>query len=119
MLIGPGYFLSENTSTQANDKVANVFRLIVGEGADGSVITGLYFSSFLTIQNITRSGSTGTNPPGNITVTRNWIIRLNISNDITNGVLATQNYISERLDLDRRIENVTITNNIFIDKEVS
>jgi hypothetical protein len=45
VLIGPGYFLNENDSTQHNKAVASVGGLYLYSGSDGSVVSGLYLDA--------------------------------------------------------------------------
>ena len=62
IIIGPGYFLNENSGQQANPTTATIGRLILNSGSDGSLITGL---------TITTSGNAHEINTGNITISRN------------------------------------------------
>lgn len=62
IIIGPGYFLNENSGQQANPATATIGRLILNSGSGGSVITGL---------TITTIGNAHEINTGNITVSRN------------------------------------------------
>lgn len=40
-IIGPGYYLTQNSETQVNKEIAEIHYLILGEGADGTHLIGL------------------------------------------------------------------------------
>ena len=61
VIIGPGYFLNENDSTQANIVSAKLNDVVFMSGSEGSIISGMYINGNIHI---------GTN---NITIERNFI----------------------------------------------
>jgi len=80
-IIGPGYFLTDNDSTQANGLVATVNGSITfNTGSSGSKITGIDFST-ITIY------------VSNISVTRCNGSQINLYNTIEN-ILISQNFVS-------------------------
>jgi hypothetical protein len=84
VIIGPGYFLNENDSTQANQLSATLGTIVFNPGAESSVITGTTTSSiYLRCNNIllkrNRLGYTQIGDAGavsNIAILQCWIERL-------------------------------------------
>ncbi|MFP4091654.1 MAG: hypothetical protein ACLFT3_15210, partial [Cyclobacteriaceae bacterium] len=92
-IIGPGYFLGANQNTQASNLTASIQDLNIGEGADGTTITGVDFSSRFSniVINTERfDGSRGNDGPSNISFIRNAIHIISIV-DATN-TLISQNF---------------------------
>lgn len=100
-LIGPGYFLASNDSTQANVSAAYISgSLYFNPGAEGTYMAGL------TINQIYISAS-------NLIIERNNISGIRIGNTFDVGnVVIRQNYISS-LDDGSHYTSAVIKNNIF------
>ena len=49
IIVGPGFFLGENDSTQANKVAATLNSLNMNTGSEGSVVTGVSMSASLTL----------------------------------------------------------------------
>jgi len=97
-LIGPGYFLAENDSTQVNKQAAEFYWLSFREGSSGSKVMGLSVS-FLYIHT------------DNITVRRNYIHRVRIYEGNNQNI--SENYITEQIqNPNSNITDGFITNNI-------
>jgi hypothetical protein len=106
IIIGPGYFLSDNDSTQANKAPASIYIITFGRGSDGSVITGINITYIIYISDCS-----------NITVQRNYIAQnvyfYNYRNNITN-ILIKQNFINGSIYQNsgtKAITNLFILNN--------
>lgn len=95
-LIGPGYFLGDNSSTQASKHTAKIYRLTIGEGADNCTIQGFDLNAnnnaILYINKKDVNGKEGSIVPKNVTIKRNLINRLEIR--YANNTLISQNYFS-------------------------
>lgn len=79
-LFGPGYFLTENDSTQANPSTASIDDLTISSGASGAFVTGLTMSWI----NISAN---------NVTIKRNRIHGYGISVNAVTNCMILQNYI--------------------------
>jgi hypothetical protein len=99
ILIGPGYFLGENDSTQANKASATIGTAVFNTGSEGSVATGILFA--------------GTLYPytNNLLFKRNMINQMFCSSNASN-VAIIQNYISMLYIYDGS-QNIIVANNIF------
>ena len=80
-IIGPGYFLSENDSTQANSLEAKIGQINFNAGSAGSVITGIVSDNVIYIY------------VDNIAVTRCKLNAIYFNADIDN-ILVLQNYVN-------------------------
>lgn len=88
-IFGPGYFLAENDSTQANYGMAEITGIVnINAGSEGSLYTGCFFSDNLAIK------------ASNVTVKRNYFFYrgITISNSASN-IIITQNYIRQNYSL--------------------
>lgn len=108
-IIGPGYFLSENTNLQADTFSAKVSNIAFNSGSDGSVIMGLYFVGPVDINT------------NNITFTRNrLLITASYSDGISiaanlNDITITQCYLTlSNANAYRLIYMTTLDSNIII-----
>ena len=103
VLIGPGYFLTENPQTQANITSAQFGNIYFNTGSSGSVIMGL-----------TVTGNTEIKV-GNIWVMRNKLKLVYINSTISYGnILISQNYLTSGIENSSgssTIFNILITNN--------
>lgn len=102
IIIGPGYLLADNDSTQANSldaKIINNLKFVAG--SQGSKLMGMILSTSVTI---------GVNE---IVITRCRVHSISISADI-NNVLITQNYVDYYITISSyyRLTNSIISNNI-------
>lgn len=106
-IIGPGFFLSENPKTQANNiDAAFNSDITFTSGSDGSTIMGCKF----------HSGSTVIINVSDITVIRNHLYSVQF-NGISNNILIAQNYIESQVSTSwsspyGQITNSIISNNI-------
>ncbi len=97
-IIGPGYFLGQNNeiNTQASNITAKVHLLYIGDGADGTIITGMdidfHNNASLRIGNIKRDRRTRGEAPKNITIIRNKLNHVRVEQ--ANGTIIKENYIS-------------------------
>ena len=97
-IIGPGYFLSENDSTQASALEANIGDIYLNAGSAGSVLTGI-------------KGYTVYINADNIAVTRCNLINVYFNGEIDN-ILVLQNHVSSIGVSTGTITNGIISNNI-------
>jgi hypothetical protein len=118
-LIGPGYFLGENEQTQVKNQTAKVYRINIGEGADGAVLTGLDINinsnSYVNINAERFDGSRGSEGPSNIKLFRNSMELIYVVN--ARNTLITQNYFGSQnypIYLYANASSSVITNNIII-----
>jgi len=122
-IIGPGYFLSENDTTQANGLEAKFNGNInFNTGSEGSIITGCRISNYTNLYINTNDISvircylysiSFSNSPDNILIHQNYIandIGLNNHNTITNSIIS--NNISGQVYLSSSSGNVLIANNV-------
>ena len=94
-VIGPGFFLGNNENTQVSNQTASIVDLNIGEGADGTVITGMDLSSSSSevyINTERFDGSRSTDGPSNISLIRNSMDELYVV-DATN-TLISQNFFN-------------------------
>jgi hypothetical protein len=98
VIIGPGYFLGENDSTQADKKAARVGTITLAGGSDGSVVKGMYIESYLTI-----------NSTSDVTAERNYCNALDINYNCVKLVII-RNYINSIAA--SSCNHVLISNNI-------
>lgn len=74
-LLGPGYLFVENGNSQQNNQTAKLYRLIIGEGADDSLISGIqiegsFGNAHISLDNVSRNGGGTTNGPANVVIER-------------------------------------------------
>ena len=105
VILGPGYFLADNDSTQANTAPANLSTIVFGRGSDGSVMSG-----------VTVTGNCYITDASNLILSRNYFYNLYIYNylrTITN-ILIKQNYFNVYLiqPSNAKSASLTILNNI-------
>jgi len=120
IIIGPGYFLSENNITQVGTATAEVSYMYLNPGSQGSEIIGLDFNgitltistSDIVVKRNKFSRSNGANPTtlanliyqtgtinlgsgaNNIVITQNYGVDISGQNYILSGLLITNNLIS-------------------------
>jgi hypothetical protein len=101
VLIGPGYFLAENDSTQANWLSATLSSLTVAPGAENSVITGMTVSNTTYLQ------------CNSLLLKRNYLNMVYIGGTgIGSNIFLQQSYLKS-LRAYAGCQNLTITNNFF------
>jgi hypothetical protein len=98
-IIGPGFFLSENDSTQANGLEANIGDINLNAGSAGSVLTGLKGSSIIINVN-------------NIVISRCNISSLISFEQEVDNILVLQNYVSAIQTGSGKITNGIFSNNL-------
>jgi hypothetical protein len=97
-IIGPGFFLSQNDSTQANGLEASIGSISLNAGSVGSVLTGIKVSTVYIYVD-------------NIVVSRCHVSSINFNSNIDN-ILVLQNYVSNIQISAGVITNGIISNNI-------
>lgn len=102
-LIGPGYFLSMNDSTQANKSPVIIQNLYIDETAPGTTIMGLKIIGEVFVS------------AGSVKITRNHIYCVNISHSSSaTNVSLYCNYITYMVTANNgRVSSASIYNNIF------
>jgi hypothetical protein len=103
IIIGPGYLLGNNDSTQANTAPAFIANLTFGKGSDGSVLTGVSIQNTLYID------------VSNIIIMRNSLYYLYLYNNIRpiSNIVIKQNlitYLTQQAGA-KSASNVAILNN--------
>jgi hypothetical protein len=102
-IVGPGFFLGENPTTQANNTSATIdSEIIFASGSEGSTIMGCEFSfgNYLTIS------------VSDISVIRNRLYQLEFDGT-SNNIVIVQNYIDGHINAGTGdITNTIISNNI-------
>ena len=81
-IYGPGYFLAENDSTQANPSSAMIDIIYINSGSAGSLLTGITVNTRIDIYE------------NNITIKRNYILSYGIRIFAVSNIMILQNYIS-------------------------
>lgn len=109
ILIGPGFFLTENDTSQASKQTASLHEVWINPNAEGSIISGFVANYIL-------------NKANNIVITRNYVTNPNygigLAWDVSNvhDVVVSQNYcyvISKNYDMrDGLIFNNIVLNSI-------
>ncbi|HPS61578.1 MAG TPA: hypothetical protein PLK82_00885 [Bacteroidales bacterium] len=100
VIIGPGYFLGENDSTQADKKTARLGQAQFVNGSQGSVIKGMYVEGSLQIQST-----------GDILVERNWIEGVDINYGCIKLIII-RNYV-KNIGV-QNANHILISNNIIV-----
>ncbi|NVO21227.1 MAG: hypothetical protein HXX13_16110 [Bacteroidetes bacterium] len=103
VIIGPGYFLSENPETQVNLATAKFGNVVFNTGCSGTIISGLEVTGYITIGE------------SNITIKRNYTksIYFNCTTSYENIMIA-QNYIYGGIENNTGtslVNNIIISNN--------
>ncbi|MCX6304912.1 MAG: hypothetical protein NT040_08085 [Bacteroidetes bacterium] len=101
VIIGPGYFLGENDSTQADVKPASMNSVSFSAGSQGTIVKGMSFGSYVTI---TASG---------IVLEMNRFEDLSVS--ICSGIVINRNYIQAITVISA--QNVLVSNNLVVKTE--
>lgn len=121
-IIGPGFFLSENDSTQANGLEANIYGQInFNAGSTGSVITGIKVSSvFINVDDIVISrcyiGATiyFSSNIDNILILQNYVggsIQTSGGGIITNGIISN-NIFNNNISISSTSGPLQVVNNV-------
>ncbi len=115
-IIGPGYFLGENNQTQSSNQTAKIYYMVIGEGADNSVIMGLDFTRYeLDFNKTQRGGGQGAKGADNVIIRRNILDRIDLR--YVSGTVIEQNYFNQGhyhgIYLGETTSNTVIQNNIF------
>ena len=120
-IIGPGYFLSENDSTQANKMEANVGNVFFNSGSAGSIITGVHVSAIYIRADdisVTRCNISQVYIDGEvdqILIVQNYLYQLyeGWNSKISNGIISS-NIVTYAMNLGQSSGPLQITNNVFI-----
>lgn len=119
--IGPGYFLSENDSTQANSLDANISVMDFQAGSAGSGITGLKVSTIdIRVNDIVISRCNVTivrimSNSANCLITQNYLQEFYVSSgNFTNSIISN-NIVTSKISASGGSYPLTITNNVFKD----
>ena len=113
VLIGPGYFLEENTGTQFNKGTANVGNIYFNASADGSKVYGVAAN----ILGMNFQSSSAPDTLQNVTIKGNKINNLVISDkhnqiDILGNFINILEFSSTTANNPRPYDNILINNNI-------
>ncbi|MCO5229889.1 MAG: hypothetical protein M9958_01905 [Chitinophagales bacterium] len=104
-IIGTGYFIGSNQApyTQANIGTAQLQKLTISAGSNGSLVSGLTITSNLNIDSTS-----------NVTISRNYIVPDIIATVVANSsnILFTQNFSNSAMSI--QSTSITISNNIFV-----
>lgn len=100
VIIGPGYFLGENDSTQADKKNAYLQNIFFNSGSEGSVIKGIYLIGGLYLQSVS-----------NILVERNYVSGLYIGSGVVKCMIL-RNYMNDASM--SNCDHILISNNIIV-----
>lgn len=120
-IFGPGIFLGENEETQALKQPASIYRINIGEGADGTTISGITCTngnSLININNRRFDNSIGTSGPSNIRIERNILEHVYVSN--ANNTLISQNFFSTNgysIYIYQEASRTIIRNNIILEAQ--
>lgn len=131
VLIGPGYFLTENDSTQANQSSAMIDQFTIDPAAAGSTVYGLEFYDWVYIDasNIIFSRNwmvdnhnidcwfAGSNDIMNVVITQNYLSNINGGNKLANGLVISNNYV--RTDISVGANQSAIIYNNVVGKTIS
>jgi len=123
VVIGPGYFLGENDSTQADVKPAKLYVVEFAAGSEGTIVKGMTIESWTTVNTsgITleknKIGSIGFNGGNSHVLIRNYISDINIVS--TNNILIANNIIYRTgsniyPSISMNNSSATLLNNIFL-----
>lgn len=130
VVIGPGYFLGQNTATQANIAPAMIDNLVFNAGSRGSVVTGLTVLSWTTVQDsaisLIRNNTAGVvinALSSDNYLARNYIYSLSISGSSGNAIY--NNFFSQSNNCSggncfymSNNSSATVRNNIFMGCQV-
>lgn len=119
-IIGPGYFLSENDSTQANKMESNVGFVYFNSGSAGSIITGICSGSIYIRTDdisVTRCNINHIYIDGEvdqILIFQNYLSQINEAwnSKFTNGIISN-NIVTYALSLGQLCGPLQITNNVY------
>ncbi|HSO89285.1 MAG TPA: right-handed parallel beta-helix repeat-containing protein [Draconibacterium sp.] len=126
ILIGPGYFLNENDSTQANKIYARLYSMVIESSAAGTEVYGLYFyasgTTHLTVKasNVVisrnfffQNGYNNIYLNGNIqnvTITQNYAYQIHNNSGTASNILVANNFIGDRIDMQNTSNGIFINN---------
>ena len=105
VLIGPGFFLTENDTAQASKLTAILGDTWIRGSADGSVVSGITFTGYIL------------NQANNVIITRNHVLNTNYGigvawdADNVHNVVISQNYCVQ-INKNRDVRDILIFNNI-------
>lgn len=101
VIIGPGYLLAENPETQANLYSARFDQIVVRDGADGTLLSGLEVTDVMRID------------ANNVQISRNRI-RSMVLNSANNAYIS-QNFVYEKgIRIENGCGSLYISNNILV-----
>ncbi|MFP4471243.1 MAG: hypothetical protein ACLFPE_11190 [Bacteroidales bacterium] len=130
VLIGPGYFLDQNDSTQVNFNPAELENLTISQNAVACEIYGLYITGYVKIsandiifaRNHHQPNYSGdilklayTNATSNCVITQNYLLGIHGYNYEALNMIITNNYVADELVLDSDCSG-TIFNNVVLTK---
>jgi hypothetical protein len=127
IIIGPGYFLNENDSTQANKIYARLYSMVIESSAAGTEVYGLYFhysgnAAHLTVKasNVLISRNLflqhGYNiiyingNIQNVTITQNYAFQIHNNSGTASNIFIANNFIGDRLDMQNTSSGIFINN---------
>ena len=115
VIIGPGYFLSQNDSTQSYTATASINNLTLKQGCSGAKIMGMKI-----LQNFCIGNNSANDTVRNVTITRNHIYYLKENTNHYSGnseysnIKIYNNYITYQLYFHSYTTSIYVYNNIII-----
>lgn len=126
IIIGPGYFLDENDSTQVSKTVARFYSMDIQTSAEGTEVYGIYFHHFsgynlnIRASNVVISRNyfnQSTNDRillngniQNVTITQNYAFKLQTASGMTSNILVANNFFGDRLEMGNTSSGIFINN---------
>ncbi len=126
VIIGPGYFLNENDSTQASKIYARLYSMVIESSAAGTEVYGLYFyasgTTHLTVKasNVVISRNfffqNGYNiiylngNIQNVTITQNYVYQIHNNSGTASNIMVANNFIGDRIDMQNTSNGIFINN---------
>ncbi len=101
MVIGPGYWLEENDTTQAYKENSQVDELIFNPGSEGSLVQGLYMSGYFSSSGDWEFIQINTN---NISLVKNYIYGYVHGNTIDTCKVISINGDLEQINIRQKLD---------------
>jgi len=126
IIIGPGYFLNENDSTQVAKTVARFNSMLIEPSAAGTEVYGIYFQHYsgyhlkIRASNVVISRNYF-NQSGNdrillrdniqnVSITQNYAFSLSIEAGVTSNILVANNFFGDRVEMGNTSSGIFLNN---------
>jgi hypothetical protein len=126
IIIGPGYFLEENDSTQVAKTVARFNSMLIEPSAAGTEVYGIYFQHYsgyhlkIRASNVVISRNYF-NQSGNdrillrdniqnVSITQNYAFSLSIEAGVTSNILVANNFFGDRVEMGNTSSGIFLNN---------